>query len=58
MIQSERLLLRMRREGYLKHDGQIRGVWRDTLLYAILSDEWATPLGSDPPRKVESNGSR
>ena len=32
----------MRREGYFKHDCQIRGVWRDTIAFAILSDEWAT----------------
>ena len=31
----------MRREGYFKHDCQIRGVWRDTVAFAILSDEWA-----------------
>ena len=31
----------MRREGYLKHDCQIRGEWRDTIAFAILSDEWA-----------------
>ena len=31
----------MRREGCFKHDYQIRGVWRDTLAFAILSDEWA-----------------
>ena len=33
--------LGMRREGYFKHDCQIRGVWRDTVAFAILSDEWA-----------------
>ena len=32
----------MRREGYFKHDCQIRGVWRDTVAFAILSDEWAS----------------
>ncbi len=31
----------MRREGYFKHDSQIRGVWRDTVAFGILSDEWA-----------------
>ncbi len=36
----------MRREGYFKHDCQIRGVWRDTILFAILSDEWEA-LGHD-----------
>ncbi len=34
--------LGMRREGYFKHDCQIRGVWRDTVAFAILSDEWAS----------------
>ena len=35
----------MRREGCHKHDCQIRGVWRDTLAFAILSDEWAALEG-------------
>ena len=32
--------LGMRREGLARHDCQIRGVWRNTFLYAILVDEW------------------
>ena len=32
--------LGMRQEGHLKHDCQIRGEWRDNLLFAILEDEW------------------
>ena len=32
--------LGMRREGYFKHDCQIRGEWRNTALFAILEDEW------------------
>lgn len=41
-IASQRVLekLGMRREGLAKHDCQIRGVWRDTFLYAVLIDEW------------------
>jgi len=35
----------MRLEGCHKHDCQIRGVWRDTLAFAILSDEWAALEG-------------
>lgn len=30
----------MRREGFFRHDCQIRGEWRDTALFAILADEW------------------
>lgn len=32
--------LGMRQEGHLKHDCQIRGEWRDNLLFAVLEDEW------------------
>jgi RimJ/RimL family protein N-acetyltransferase len=32
--------LGMRREGCLRHECQIRGSWRDTLVFAILEDEW------------------
>lgn len=32
--------LGLRREGLLKEDCQIRGDWRDTLVYAVLKDEW------------------
>ena len=37
--------LGMRREGCLRHDCQIQGEWRDTILFAILDDEWAGPSG-------------
>ena len=37
----------MRREGCHKHDCQIRGVWRDTLAFAILDDEWAAITAAD-----------
>ncbi len=30
----------MRKEGYLKENLRIQGVWRDTFLYAILRSEW------------------
>ncbi len=30
----------MRREAHLREDSLIRGVWRDSYLYAILEDEW------------------
>ena len=36
----------MRREGCHKRDSQIRGVWRDTLAFAILSDEWVAQASS------------
>ena len=32
--------LGMRREGLAKHDCQIRGVWRNTFLYAVIAEEW------------------
>jgi ribosomal-protein-alanine N-acetyltransferase len=32
--------LGMRREGVLRQDRQIKGAWRDTLIYAILAEEW------------------
>jgi RimJ/RimL family protein N-acetyltransferase len=32
--------LGMRREGMLRQDRQIKGVWRDTYLYAVLAEEW------------------
>lgn len=35
--------LGMRREGLLRHNLRLRGEWRDTLLYAILADEWISP---------------
>jgi RimJ/RimL family protein N-acetyltransferase len=32
--------LGMRKEGHLRQDCQIRGEWRDNLLFAILEEEW------------------
>ena len=32
--------LGMRQEGHFRHECQIRGEWRDTLLFAVLDDEW------------------
>jgi ribosomal-protein-alanine N-acetyltransferase len=32
----------MRREAYFREDSWIRGVWRDSYLYAVLEDEWRT----------------
>jgi len=40
--------LRMRREGLLEHDCQIRGEWRDTALFAILESEWRVPSRIQP----------
>ena len=37
--------LGMRLEGHLRHDCQIRGEWRDNLLFGILEDEWV-PVGA------------
>lgn len=31
----------MRREGFFVQDKFVKGVWRDTLSYSILADEWA-----------------
>jgi [ribosomal protein S5]-alanine N-acetyltransferase len=35
--------LGLRREAEFKQDKLIRGVWRDSYLYAILKDEWISP---------------
>src|SRR5579883_2377497 len=32
----------MRQEAYFKEDKKVKGIWRDTLLFAILSAEWAS----------------
>ena len=32
--------LGMRQEGHLRHECEIRGEWRDTLIFAILDEEW------------------
>jgi RimJ/RimL family protein N-acetyltransferase len=32
----------MRKEGYLKENLRIQGIWRDTFLYAILHSEWVS----------------
>ena len=37
--------LGMRREGRLRHECQIRGVWRDTVVCAILNEEWNSGIG-------------
>ena len=41
-LASQRVLIKlgMKNEGRLRQDKQIRGRWRDSLLYAILEDEW------------------
>lgn len=39
--------LGMRQEGHLKDDCQIRGDWRDNLLFAILEDEWVLATRND-----------
>ena len=30
----------MRREGLLRQNHQVKGAWRDTLLCAVLAEEW------------------
>ncbi|MFP5448740.1 MAG: hypothetical protein ACLGHU_08345 [Alphaproteobacteria bacterium] len=35
----------MRREGVLLKDRRIRGVWRDTYVYALRAEEWAQRRG-------------
>jgi ribosomal-protein-alanine N-acetyltransferase len=39
---SRQLLTRIgfRLEGHLRKDALIRGEWRDSLVYALLADEW------------------
>jgi RimJ/RimL family protein N-acetyltransferase len=34
--------LGMRREAHFRQDKLVRGVWRDSYLYAILAEEWAS----------------
>ncbi|HSZ52307.1 MAG TPA: GNAT family protein [Caulobacteraceae bacterium] len=34
--------LRMRREGLLRKDRLVHGEWRDTLVYAVLAEEWGS----------------
>ena len=36
--------LGMRREGEFHHDRKIKGAWRDSYLYAVLRDEWSSPV--------------
>jgi len=44
----------MRQEGRLRENGWVRGKWRDSLLYAILEQEW-TML---EPREISQFGNR
>jgi [ribosomal protein S5]-alanine N-acetyltransferase len=39
----------MLKEGLLRHHKLIRGTWEDSLLYAVIADEWK----DDTPAKVE-----
>jgi RimJ/RimL family protein N-acetyltransferase len=41
-VASNRLVERVdfRREGHLRNDTLIRGEWRDSLVYALLAEEW------------------
>jgi len=39
--------LGMKQEGHLKHDCQIRGEWRDNLLFGILEDDWELAIRSE-----------
>lgn len=40
----------MRREGLLRQDRQVKGAWRDTLLYAVLADEWRPSVANSAGR--------
>jgi RimJ/RimL family protein N-acetyltransferase len=37
---------RLRLEGHFRKDTFIRGEWRDSLIYAILDEEWVAPASS------------
>jgi RimJ/RimL family protein N-acetyltransferase len=37
--------LGFRREGLLRRNLRIHGMWRDSWLYAVLADEWPPPAG-------------
>jgi [ribosomal protein S5]-alanine N-acetyltransferase len=41
-LASEKVLIKvgMKKEGCLRQDRKVRGQWRDSLLYAMLEDEW------------------
>jgi RimJ/RimL family protein N-acetyltransferase len=45
--------LGMTREGHLREECQIRGEWRDTLVFGILADEWS---GVESKRKDQPEG--
>ncbi len=40
--------LGMSQEGHFRQDVRIRGEWRDTLVFAVLRDEWTDPDPSSP----------
>jgi ribosomal-protein-alanine N-acetyltransferase len=48
---SVRLLERLgfRREGQMRKDSLIRGTWRDSLIYAMLAEEWTGRRRVVPP---------
>lgn len=43
--------LGMRREGLLRQDRQLRGEWRDTLIYGLLAEEWGAGPIIQPPER-------
>jgi len=44
--------LGMTREGHLREESRIRGEWRDTLLFAILADEWRAQQDAEAPSGI------
>lgn len=40
--------LGLRREAHFRQDKRVRGVWRDSYLYAILAEEWVSRSGIIP----------
>ena len=56
---SSRVLERigMRKEGYELKNLRIHGVWHDSVLYAILCDEWKVASGSGGPVQGQNGAS-
>jgi ribosomal-protein-alanine N-acetyltransferase len=55
-VASERVLqkLGMQQEGRLRENKWSKGRWRDSLLYAILADEWRAAAGAAPKTSQDS----
>jgi RimJ/RimL family protein N-acetyltransferase len=56
-VASQRVLIKlgMKNEGCFRQDRQVRGRWRDSLLYAILEDEWRAGPGLNSIKPDESS---